>query len=99
MVEMGFGGDDAVVCEGCGVELPAFLDECPYCSGDDEDDQTLPCPDCGAQIFELSEQCPVCGAWVSMRVSKKSSGSRFTGLAGRLLVLGLILLFIWGLMR
>ena len=68
MVEFGFEENEgSVVCEGCGTEIPAFLDGCPYCAGAaGDDDATLPCPSCGADIHELSQQCPVCGAWVKM---------------------------------
>lgn len=68
VVELGFGEDGPVICEGCGTELPPFLDGCPYCDGDDEGDDTLPCPACGAEISDLSEQCAVCGAWITPRV-------------------------------
>lgn len=83
MVDVEFdGGGGNIICEGCGTELPAFLDGCPYCSGDEEFDDDpqssdAPCPSCGALIYEDSERCAICGAYVSMRVpTSKSSGSR-----------------------
>ena len=92
MVEMRFDGDDEVVtCEGCGTELPGFLDGCPCCSEEEgEEDQTLPCPGCGAAIYEDAEQCPFCGDWVTMGVGKSSSG--------RLSVIIVILLVILALL-
>lgn len=92
MVELGFGGDEAMTCEGCGTELPAFLDECPYCAEKDaEGDDTLPCPECGAEISDLAEQCPSCGAWVTTKVPRK--GLSFLTVMAIIMTLLMLLVF------
>ncbi|MCB9832804.1 MAG: hypothetical protein H6807_10040 [Planctomycetes bacterium] len=93
MVNLGFGGNESVRCEGCGTEIPAFLDACPYCQGEDEGDETLPCPSCGAEIHEDSQQCPVCDDWV--RVTVPRSRARFsTGVIALVLTLLAIAFFL-----
>ncbi|HGY91185.1 MAG TPA: hypothetical protein ENK43_08450 [Planctomycetes bacterium] len=79
-IEFDPDGEGPILCEGCGTELPAFLDHCPYC--DDEDSDQLPCPECGAMIHEDSEQCPRCKAWVTMRQGRRPQGEGL-GTGGR----------------
>lgn len=98
MVELNLGGDDdAIVCEGCGAELPAFLDGCPYCDDGEEapEETTLPCPECGVEIHEDSERCPVCGAWVVMGSRRGGRGARWVV---ALLILLLLLWLVSGLL-
>ncbi|MCA9319133.1 MAG: hypothetical protein KDB53_00290 [Planctomycetes bacterium] len=93
MVDLQFDEDGgSVSCEGCGTEIPAFLEGCPYC--EDEGDDTLPCPSCGQDVHEDSQQCPHCGAYVTMRVGSKSTGGR-----NRWLVIAVIALMILALIK
>ena len=75
MVGVEFDENENMTCEGCGAELPAFLDGCPYC---DEElaEETMPCPHCGGQIHEDSQQCPICGDYVSMKLVGKQRDRR-----------------------
>ena len=102
MVDVHFdGSDEPIVCEGCGTELPAFLDACPYCSktdeyeSDDDDGGTdAPCPSCGALIYDDSERCAICGAWVSMRVPSQKSGMRSTAMVVVVIILVVSILYL-----
>ena len=73
-MQMNFdAGDDApIVCEGCGTELPPFLDGCPYCddASDFYETETAACPECGATIEVDVSSCPVCNRWVKGRVGR-----------------------------
>ncbi|MEE9390893.1 MAG: hypothetical protein V3W41_00130 [Planctomycetota bacterium] len=91
MVNLSFDDEaDNITCEGCGSEIPAFLDGCPYCDDESGEGDTLPCPSCGAEIYDTSEKCAICGAWVTMGHPKRSS-SRSWGLW---LILLMVVLFI-----
>ncbi len=96
MVDVHFDDSDgSITCEGCGSELPAFLDECPYCTGDDEgvqEETEAPCPSCGAMIYDDSERCAICGAYVSMGLGGKGRGSS-TWIVIVVLVLVALILF------
>ncbi|MFT7619382.1 MAG: RNA polymerase subunit RPABC4/transcription elongation factor Spt4 [Planctomycetota bacterium] len=101
MVDVQFDGDDGqMACEGCGVLLPTFLDECPYCAEsesleyeDSQADVEAPCPECGALIYDDSERCAICGAWVSMRLPNgRSSNKKIVLLVVVLLVASILYL-------
>ncbi len=103
MVDVQFdnSGDDTLICEGCGTELPAFLDECPYCADDGEYEPEssgteAPCPSCGALIYDDSERCAICGEWVSMRLASGRSGARsvFVGVVVFLLVVAILYMMV-----
>ncbi|MEZ6196440.1 MAG: hypothetical protein R3F20_12045 [Planctomycetota bacterium] len=91
-----FDPDEPVRCEGCGEELPAFLDACPYCDGEDEEGdvgvETLACPECGVQLYEEAQQCFACGAWVTLRVGEPARRRRLMLLVAAALVVILTVL-------
>lgn len=105
MVDVQFDGNDGMMtCEGCGTELPVFLDECPYCSESDDFDEEpsvdveAPCPECGASIYDDSERCSICGAWVSMRLPSGRSGAQ-QSIVKVVIVLLIISLLFWMLLQ
>ena len=97
MVDIGFDDNaDSFLCEGCGAELPAFLDDCPYCSHADDDDQTSACPSCGAEIYDDAQRCSQCGDWVTVKVE---GGHTFSTGAGKVVLLLVIVALVLYLLR